>query len=63
VNWWLPENLVDRKAFITVGSIHNFSYLGGLLGIIAGIIYLVWLRISNRVKSKDAVLKPHTLKD
>jgi len=50
VNWWLPEDLVNRKEFITVGSIHNFSYLGGLLGIIAGIIYLVWLNKSNRAK-------------
>jgi len=40
VNWWLPKNLVDKKAFIVVGSIHNFSYLGGLVGVFAGIIYL-----------------------
>ncbi len=42
VNWWLPSNLVDKRSFIVVGSIHNFSYLGGLLGMIAGIVYLVW---------------------
>lgn len=38
VNWWLPENLIDTENFIAVGSMHNFSYLGGLLGLIAGII-------------------------
>jgi len=41
VSWWLPENLIDKKNFISVGSMHNFSYLGGLTGLIAGIIYSI----------------------
>jgi len=41
VNWWLPPNLVDKPAFITVGSIHNHSYLGGAIGLLAGIIFLL----------------------
>jgi hypothetical protein len=41
VNWWLPENLIDTKNFISVGSMHNFSYLGGLTGLIAGAIYSI----------------------
>jgi hypothetical protein len=41
VNWWLPGNLIDTRNFIAVGSMHNFSYLGGLTGLIAGIIYSV----------------------
>ena len=41
VDWWLPDNLVDVKNFIAVGSMHNFSYLGGLLGLIPGIIYCI----------------------
>lgn len=41
VDWWLPENLIDIKNFIAVGSMHNFSYLGGLNGLIAGSIYIV----------------------
>lgn len=48
VNWWLPENLVSKEAFITVGSIHDFSYLGGLTGLIAGIIYLVRLKMMQK---------------
>ncbi len=48
VDWWLPENLANKNAFITVGSIHNFSYLGGLLGLIAGIYYLI--RFSKNLK-------------
>jgi len=41
VNWWLPDNLIDTKNFIAVGSMHNFSYLGGLTGLIAGVIYSI----------------------
>lgn len=48
VDWWLPDNLVDKNAFIIVGSIHNFSYLGGLFGLIAGIYYLVRLNRSMK---------------
>jgi len=53
VDWWLPENLSDKSAFITVGSIHNFSYLGGLLGLIAGVYYLVRLKRLQRTMSME----------
>jgi hypothetical protein len=41
---FLPEgvNIDDHFNFYLVGQIHNFSYLGGLLGLFAGIIYLIW---------------------
>ena len=54
VDWWLPDNLSDKNAFITVGSIHNFSYLGGLLGLIAGIYYLVRLNKLQRRQTLEA---------
>lgn len=41
VDWIMPENLVEVENFIAVGSMHNYSYLGGLIGLIAGIIYLL----------------------
>lgn len=41
VDWWLPYGLVDPAAFITVGSIHNFGYLGGLLGLVAGVLSIL----------------------
>ena len=41
VNWWLPDNLIHKKDFVTVGIIHNFSYSGGGLGLIFGIVYLL----------------------
>lgn len=44
VNWWLPENLFDKKSFIMVGSMHNFSYLGGAIGMFTGVIYSLYMR-------------------
>ena len=44
VNWWLPDNLVQTKNFIAVGSMHNFSYLGGAVGMLVGIVYSVMKR-------------------
>ena len=41
VNWWFPDNLIDKQSFIMVGSMHNFSYIGGLTGLIAGIFYII----------------------
>ena len=38
-NWFFPDNLIDRENFIIVGSMHNFSYLGGLIGLIIGIVF------------------------
>ena len=49
VSWYLPDNLIDIDNFISVGSMHNFSYLGGLLGLIAGIIYSVKQRRKTRL--------------
>lgn len=44
VDWWLPDNLVHRNDFITVGSIHNFSYLGGVIGLIVALAFLYFKR-------------------
>jgi len=40
-HWFIPANLEDFRSFISVGSMHNFSYLGGLTGLIAGIVYQI----------------------
>lgn len=40
-NWYLPDHLIDRDSFIMVGSMHNFSYLGGLIGLVFGIRYSI----------------------
>ncbi len=38
------SSLDDSKAFVTAGSIHNFSYLGGLVGLGVSAFYLFKLR-------------------
>ena len=42
--WNIPKNLADRNAFLRVGTMHNFSYIGGLIGLIFGTIYQVRLK-------------------
>lgn len=42
VNWYLPETLIDKQSYIAVGSIHNFGYLGGLIGLVTGMAYQVF---------------------
>lgn len=36
-----PEGVVNRPAFARVGTMHNFSYLGGFAGIITASMYLL----------------------
>lgn len=42
--WRLPEDVVDQQAFLAVGSLHNMSYLGGVLGLCLAVTLLVWRR-------------------
>lgn len=48
VDWWLPDDLIDKAAFITVGSIHNFSYIGGVVGLLVGIVYMLFQKVRNK---------------
>lgn len=48
VNWWLPNDLLHRTDFITVGSIHNFSYIGGVTGLAVAILFLFLKRYRIR---------------
>ncbi len=41
LNWHFPANLKNKANFIMVGSMHNFSYIGGLIGLIVSIIYSI----------------------
>jgi len=53
VSWRLPENLIDKTNFIAVGSMHNFSYLGGLIGLIAGVIYQLVIKARSTPKHSE----------
>ena len=39
--YWYPGGVADKVAFARAGTMHDFSYLGGFLGIITGSVYLV----------------------
>lgn len=49
---WLPANVVNKTAFITAGTIHDGSYLGGCAGLLVGIIFL--LVKYGRVRKRNA---------
>jgi hypothetical protein len=40
-HWFIPDKLVDFKNYIAVGSMHNFSYLGGVIGLISAVVYSI----------------------
>ena len=44
-DYWFPDGVVDKAAFARVGIMHDFSYLGGFLGIITGSLYLIIERV------------------
>ena len=48
VDWWLPDDLVDKNNFIIVGSIHNFSYLGGIAGLLIAVAYMIRRYLKQR---------------
>jgi hypothetical protein len=53
-DWFIPENLIDFKNFISVGSMHNFSYFGGVFGLVGAIIYMIVVKLKiNRLKTRD----------
>ena len=39
VNWWFPDHLDDKANYIIVGSMHNFSYCGSLIGLLISFVY------------------------
>ncbi|MDA7920179.1 hypothetical protein N9B73_00355 [Verrucomicrobiales bacterium] len=40
-DWMAELGVIDEKAFMTVGYIHNASYIGGSVGMFFGIMYLI----------------------
>ncbi|MBY8961340.1 hypothetical protein KJK34_01095 [Flavobacterium sp. D11R37] len=37
--WYIPESVTDINSFVIVGSIHNFSYMGALAGLIIAVYF------------------------
>ncbi|WP_276371093.1 hypothetical protein [Chryseolinea sp. H1M3-3] len=53
--WFIPDNLVDFKSFIAVGSMHNHSYLGVFFGLFGGIAYVGWQKGIMKMKQRKEV--------
>ena len=47
LNLNIPADLTDQKNFLTAGTMHTFSYLGGIIGLIYGIIYQLKIKKAN----------------
>jgi hypothetical protein len=39
-NYMYPPDVIDKVAFARVGTMHNFSYLGGFVGIVVAVLFL-----------------------
>jgi len=46
--WYVPDDLQDLVAFRSVGSMHNCSYGGGVLGLIIALFDMEWRRNLKR---------------
>jgi ABC-type dipeptide/oligopeptide/nickel transport system permease component len=44
-DYWYPAHAVNKVAFARAGTMHNYSYLGGGLGVLTGSIYLAVVRV------------------
>lgn len=53
VSWLLPEKLSDSNAFIIVGSMHNFSYAGGVIALISSLVYIFKTKASSKLEQKS----------
>jgi type III secretory pathway component EscS len=41
LNWNIPHTVVDVRRFVAVGTMHNFSYIGGGIGLVVAMIYKI----------------------
>ncbi|WP_306641585.1 hypothetical protein [Sanyastnella coralliicola] len=53
--WFIPDYLEHPQRFIMVGSMHNFSYLGGGVGLLAGMFFSLKRRASLK---RDSMISP-----
>ena len=40
-SWYIPDNVSNIRSFISVSAMHNFSYLGAIIGLIVAITYSI----------------------
>jgi hypothetical protein len=44
----IPYDVENKINFCVVGNMHNFSYIGGLVGMIVGIIHIILKRVKRK---------------
>ena len=54
IEFWYGERLQDPAAFMRSGTMHDFSYLGGFLGIVTGSLYLLIARVRIALAARGA---------
>lgn len=52
-HWIIPDGLLDYPHYIMVGSMHNWGYLGALIGLVVAIIYMT--RKRNKIRQQEAL--------
>lgn len=48
---WVKPNVSNPVQFVRVGFMHNASYLGGLIGLLMGIVYLIVSKLRRNKSS------------
>ena len=51
--WLIPDDIHDLKHFIAVGSMHNFSYAGGLIGLVLGVFFSIRQKRKNSLVTNE----------
>jgi len=46
--WFIPDDVVNLRRFLCAGYMHNSSYLGSVLGIVAGWIFQVAIKFRTK---------------
>jgi len=54
-SWYIPDNVENIRTFISVSAMHNFSYMGGIIGLIVAITYTIIKR--NQDKRYDSTFE------
>jgi len=50
---WAPETVLDKRQYAAAAHMHSYSYIGGFLGLGAGIIYHIFARNKERKRQSS----------
>jgi len=52
IHWHLPSDIIEIEKFVVVAFIHNFSYIGVIIGLVIGITYSIKVKNLRTVKNE-----------